>query len=78
MAEDEAPFHGALKAYEYAKEEQLVSEGPEPLRRELAKLTNFLEGDRGPYMENVDVDVAFREAKARVLRRLLEQAQEDQ
>lgn len=77
MAEDdEADFAATLKAYEYAKREQLASEGPAPLRRELAALTRFLESaDEDPQLANVDVNVAFREAKARVLRELLADAQ---
>lgn len=73
--DDEDGFGDTLKAYEYAKRETLATEGTAPLRRELAELTAFLESERGPYMENVDVDEEFREAKAEVLREILAEAQ---
>lgn len=78
MAEDDEGFEGTLKAYEYAKREQLATEGPGPLRRELASLTRFLERtEENPQLANVDVNVAFREAKARVLREILAEAQDE-
>lgn len=74
--EEEADVEATLRAYEHAKREQLANEGPAPLRRELAALTRFLDrADEDPQLANVDVDVAFREAKARVLREILAEAQ---
>lgn len=75
MADEDREFDGALKQYRYAKRDQLAAEGPDPLRRELAALTTFLESDRGPYMQNVDVDEEFRRAKADVLQELLAEAE---
>lgn len=66
-------FQATLAAYETAKRETLANEGPSPLRRELAKLTRFLDGAGDPHLEDVDVDVEFRRAKARVLQTLLAQ-----
>lgn len=68
-------YADTLRAYEHAKREQLASEGPDPLRRELAALVRFLGSEDDPYLQNVDVDIGFRKAKARVLRRLLTEAE---
>lgn len=77
MADDDGDFQDTLEAYEHAKREQLATEGPAPLRRELAALTRFLDqaGDKDPQLANVDVNVEFREAKARVLQEILAEAQ---
>jgi hypothetical protein len=78
VADDEGGFEDTLEAYEHAKREQLATEGPEPLRRELASLTRFLDReDENPQLANVDVDVDFRRGKARVLREILAEAQTD-
>lgn len=76
MAEDEEDFQATLEVYEHAKREQLANEGIAPLRRELAALTRFLEREEeNPQLSNVDVNVAFREAKAEILRELIAEAQ---
>lgn len=77
MGEDGEDLRATLEAYEHAKREQLATEGTAPLRRELAALVRFLEQDPGPQLANVDVDVGFREAKARILREILTDAQDD-
>lgn len=90
-----ARFADTLKAYRYAKREQLAAEGRAPLRRELARLVHFLDdvqqekdtgderADEGearsdPQLANVDVDVGFRKAKARVLREILAEAEREE
>lgn len=77
MGDDKADYQDTLEAYEHAKREQLATEGTGPLRRELAALTRFLDraGEEDPQLANVDVDLEFREAKARVLRKILAEAQ---
>lgn len=78
MGTEDDGFDDTLAAYEHAKREQLATEGPDPLRRELASLTRFLDReDEDPQLANVDVDVGFRKAKARVLRQLLAEHHEE-
>lgn len=78
MPEDEDDHEAALEAYEHAKREQLANEGIAPLRRELAALVRFLDSDETtPQLANVDMDVEFREAKARILQDIIREAQEE-
>lgn len=66
----EARFAATLEAYRRAKLATLHDHGAEPLRRELPAVVRFLESGRGEG-EHMGVDVAFREAKARVLEELV-------
>lgn len=68
----EAPerFRGTLEAYRRAKWAALHDVGREALLRELASLEHFLE-HHDPEASPMQVDVEFREWKARVLRGIL-------
>ncbi len=62
-----------LEAYRREKWAQLADDGEEGLRRELSGLEHFLEhGTEAAWVS--DELVAFREAKAEVLRSILEDA----
>lgn len=64
-----------LEAYRHAKWETLRNEGPQPLRRELARLVAYLETADDPYLQQMEIDDDFRQAKARILREILDGAQ---
>lgn len=75
-ARDDEDHEATLAAYERAKRATLHDVGRGPLVRELARLEAFLErADETPPW--TDVDVGFREAKARVLRSILREDPED-
>lgn len=74
-ADDEDEHAATLEAYRNAKWEQLRNEGPEPLRRELAKLVRFLETADDPYVQQMNIDEGFRRAKAQVLEEILRAAE---
>lgn len=76
-ADAEEEHAATLEAYRHAKWEQLRNEGPEPLRRELAKLVRFLETADDPYVQQMNIDEGFRRAKARVLEEILRAAADD-
>ncbi len=76
---DEARFAPALEAYRRAKWAELADEGEGRLLRELAQLEVFLANEASGTKEwwgarEMEVDVPFRQAKARVLRGIISEA----
>lgn len=73
---DQEEHAATLEAYRQAKWETLRNEGPQPLRRELARLIAYLDQADDPYVQQMNIDEGFRRAKARILQEILQEAQD--